>query len=141
VAVDRVVRAAGGLVWRRDGTGELEVVIVHRPQYDDWSFPKGKVKKGEDERHAALREVEEETSLRCSLGIEVGESRYVDARGRQKVARFWEMTPVRGTLAPANEIDDARWSGIEAAVGSLTYDRDRALLARLLELVASAVQR
>jgi 8-oxo-dGTP diphosphatase len=140
VVVGEVVRAAGGLVWRRNAAGELEVVIVHRPEYDDWSFPKGKVKKGEDERHAALREVEEETSLRCSLGRELGASLYVDSRGRQKVARFWEMTPVRGTLAPAHEVDDARWSGVDATFASLTYERDRAMLGRLVELVASAVE-
>lgn len=139
MAVDGVVRAAGGVVWRRDAAGELQVVLVHRPAYDDWSFPKGKVKRGEDDRNAALREVEEETSLRCSLGFELGASRYTDASGRPKIARFWAMTPVGGTLAPANEVDEVRWAGVDAALASLTYERDRALLDRLLELVASVV--
>jgi 8-oxo-dGTP diphosphatase len=140
VALDPVVRAAGGLVWRRDAGGALEVVLVHRPAYDDWSFPKGKVKRDESDREAALREVEEETGLSCSLGAEVGESRYVDARGRPKVARFWAMTPVGGTLAPTHEVDEARWFEVEEAFGSLTYDRDRTILGHLLQLGVGAVQ-
>jgi 8-oxo-dGTP diphosphatase len=112
---------------------------VHRPAYDDWSFPKGKVKRGESDREAALREVEEETGLRCSLGAEVGETRYVDARGRPKLARFWAMTPAAGTLAPTEEVDEARWCDVQTAFGSLTYDRDRTMLGRLLDLVTNAV--
>ena len=112
---------------------------MHRPAYDDWSFPKGKVKGGESDREAALREVEEETGLRCSLGAEVGETRYVDARGRPKLARFWAMTTVAGALAPTREVDEARWCDVQTAFGSLTYDRDCTMLDRLLELVMSAV--
>src|SRR3954470_19701929 len=63
-----VVRAAGGIVWRRDERGAIELVIVHRPRYDDWSLPKGKLERGETEEQGALREVAEETGLRCKLG-------------------------------------------------------------------------
>lgn len=123
-----VVRAAGGLVTRRSSSGGLEVVVVHRVSYGDWTFPKGKLHEGETEEEAALREVEEETSLRCRLERELGSTRYQDGRGRPKVVTYWEMTPVAGELAPTNEIDGARWSSLEEARGLLTYDRDVGLL-------------
>jgi 8-oxo-dGTP diphosphatase len=132
--VDRegdVVRAAGGVVLRRGPAGKLETVLVHRPAYDDWTLPKGKLLKGETEEDAAVREVEEETGLRCELGRELGTTAYRDAQGRQKTARYWEMTPIRGKLAPTNEVDDARWVGVENAADLLTYARDRELLAKL----------
>ena len=129
-----VVRAAGGLVRRRAGEGKVEVVLVHRPAYDDWSLPKGKLLRGESETQAALREVEEETGLRCRLEREIGVSSYRDGRDRPKTVRYWEMTPVAGTLQPAHEIDDARWVPLEEAVNVLSYDRDRELLARFIEL-------
>jgi 8-oxo-dGTP pyrophosphatase MutT (NUDIX family) len=122
------VRAGGGVVWRRGEDGRVEIVLVHRPAYDDWSFPKGKVDGGESEADAAVREVEEETGLHCRLGREVGTSSYRDARGRPKTVRYWEMTPIGGELAPAHEIDRARWVALEEAPGALTYDRDRRLL-------------
>jgi 8-oxo-dGTP diphosphatase len=99
-----------------------------RPAYDDWSFPKGKLHHGESEPDAALREVEEETGLRCRLTREVGITAYRDSRGRSKTVRYWEMGPVGGMLAPANEIDDARWVALGDALGELTYARDRELL-------------
>jgi 8-oxo-dGTP diphosphatase len=123
-----VVRAAGGLVWRRAPDGALEVVLVHRLQYDDWSFPKGKLHDGEDEPAAALREVEEETGLRCQLGAELGTTRYVDSKGRTKTVRYFEMTPGDGRLAPAHEIDDARWVAAGEAPAVLSYARDFRLL-------------
>jgi 8-oxo-dGTP pyrophosphatase MutT (NUDIX family) len=125
---DGIVRAGGGLVWRRNDAGDVEVVLVHRPAYDDWSFPKGKLDAGETEEEAAVREVEEETGLRCRLGLEVGTSHYRDSRNRPKTVRYWQMTPVDGVLAPANEVDEARWVPLDAAPGLLTYDRDRRLL-------------
>ena len=124
-----VVRAAGGLVWRRNGSGDVELVLVHRPEYDDWSFPKGKLHEGETEPDAALREVEEETGLRCRLGPEQGTTSYRDRRNRRKVVRYWQMTPVDGEAAPANEVDDVRWLALDAAARLLSYDRDRRLLA------------
>lgn len=129
-----IVRAAGGLVCRT-GNGEVEVVLVHRPAYDDWAFPKGKLHPGESDEDAALREVEEETGLRCRLEVEVGTTRYHDSRGRAKIVRYWHMTPIGGTLAPANEVDDALWVGIEDAQSLLTYERDRDLLSRLEEVM------
>lgn len=125
-----VVRAAGGLVCRTEDSGQLELVLVHRPAYDDWTFPKGKLHAGESEQEAALREVEEETGLRCQLEREVGLSSYRDARRRTKTVRYWEMKPIGGVLAPANEIDDVRWVPLAEVPAVLTYRRDVEVLAR-----------
>ena len=121
------VRAAGGLVVR-EGTNGGEILVVHRPAYDDWSFPKGKLEPGEREEDAAIREVEEETGLRCRLEREIATTRYRDGRGRPKTVRYWLMTPEGGRLAAANEIDDARFVPVADAPGLLTYERDRELL-------------
>ena len=124
-----VVRAAGGLLLRRSPEGRVEVVVVHRPAYDDWTFPKGKLDEGETEADAALREVEEETGIRARLGRELTTTSYRDSRGRPKTVRYWEMTPVGGVLGPANEVDDARWVAVDEAARMLSYARDRELLA------------
>jgi len=129
--VSEAIRAAGGLVCRRNEQGTAEVLVVHRPAYDDWSFPKGKLEAGEDEEDAAIREVEEETGLRCRLDRELETARYRDARGRPKTVRYWLMTPVGGRLAAANEVDDARFVPVSEAAELLTYARDRALLGSL----------
>lgn len=131
--VTDAVRAAGGVVTRRSTAGGIDVVVVHRLSYGDWTFPKGKLHEGETEEEAALREVEEETSLRCRLERELGSTRYHDARGRPKTVRYWEMSLLEGELEAANEIDDARWSSIEEARTLLTYDRDVTLLDLLEE--------
>jgi 8-oxo-dGTP diphosphatase len=129
--VSEPVRAAGGLVSRRGADGAVEILLVHRPAYDDWTFPKGKLEAGEREEDAAVREVEEETGLRCRLERELATTRYRDARGRPKTVRYWLMTPVDGTLAAANEVDEARFVAVAVAHGLLTYERDRELLDRL----------
>ena len=123
-----VVRAAGGVVLRDTGVGE-HVLLVHRSRYDDWTFPKGKVEGDETDEACALREVWEETNLRCTLGWELPSVSYHDRRGRSKVVRYWAMTAVKGEAEPRNEIAAVRWLGIEAALSLLTYQRDRELLA------------
>lgn len=122
------VRAAGGLVRRRHEDGTDEILIVHRPRYDDWSFPKGKLEPGESDEEAAVREVEEETGLHCRLDREVATTRYRDARGRQKTVRYWSMTPIGGRLEPANEVDEVRFVTLAEARELLTYERDSGLL-------------
>jgi len=128
VVTKSIVRAGGGIVWRRGRGGGVEIVLVHRSGYDDWSFPKGKLQAGETEAQAALREVQEETGLWCRLGREVGTSAYRDPKRRPKTVRYWEMTPTAGTLRAANEIDDARWAPLGEAPRLLTHDHDRRLL-------------
>jgi 8-oxo-dGTP diphosphatase len=125
---DRQVRAAGG-VPVRDGATGAEVLVVHRPRYDDWTFPKGKREPGETDEECALREVFEETGLRCELGPELASTSYVDHRGRPKVVRYWRVRVVSGALAPDEEADEARWLPPAEAAALLTYERDRALLA------------
>jgi len=114
-----VVRASGGLVLR-DGN----VLLVHRPRYDDWSFPKGKAEPGESDEECALREVEEETGLRCSLGRELPSTSYTDPKGRPKVVRYWIMDVVGGELVFEHEVDEARWVSPEEAARLLSYPRD-----------------
>jgi 8-oxo-dGTP pyrophosphatase MutT (NUDIX family) len=129
--VTEQVRAAGGLVRRRREDGTEEILIVHRPAYDDWSFPKGKLEPREREDEAAIREVEEETGLRCRLDRELATTSYRDARGRPKTVRYWLMTPVGGRLEAANEVDEVRFVSAAEARALLTYARDAELLAML----------
>ena len=107
------------------------MLVVHRPQYDDWSFPKGKAEPGESDEACALREVEEETGLVCSLGEELPATEYTDSRGRAKRVRYWRMDPVGGELAFRHEVDDARWVTLDTARSLLSYRRDSELLAAL----------
>jgi 8-oxo-dGTP pyrophosphatase MutT (NUDIX family) len=123
---DEVVRAAGGVV-RRQG----EIAVVHRPRYDDWSLPKGKLDPGESLEDAALREVAEETGLRCRLGRHLGSTEYLDRKGRRKVVDYWEMEAEAGSFTPNDEVDEIRWLSSEAAEELLTYSFDRELLNRL----------
>ena len=125
------VVAAGGLVVRPGAEGP-EVLLVHRPRYDDWSFPKGKQDPGETDEETALREVTEETGLTCALGAYLGEIRYRDHRHRAKVVHYWRMEPTGGgSFEPDDEVDELRWCDPGAAAALLTYAHDRALLARL----------
>ena len=123
-----VVRAAGGIVVRPDEDAD-QVLLVHRPKYDDWSFPKGKLDDGEHEEAAALREVEEETGLRCRLDRHVGAVTYTDRMGRPKIVRYWTMTPLEGAFAPGDEVDAVRWLSAPDALALLSYVHDRDLLA------------
>jgi 8-oxo-dGTP pyrophosphatase MutT (NUDIX family) len=122
-----MVRAAGGVVVREDG-GAREVVVVHRPAYDDWTLPKGKARKGESDEDCAVREVQEETGLRCKRGRELASTSYLDSAGREKRVRYWLMRPADGTLRPSNEVDEARWVSFEEADRLLTYEHDRVVL-------------
>lgn len=121
------VRAAGGIVTRTSG-GTTEVVLVHRPAYDDWTLPKGKALAGERDEECALREVEEETGLRCELGESIDELEYLDNRGRRKTVKYFAMRPLGGPLQGQGEVDEARWVALDDALDELTYEHDRELL-------------
>jgi 8-oxo-dGTP pyrophosphatase MutT (NUDIX family) len=129
------VAAAGGLVTRPragDRTKGVEVLVVHRPKYDDWTFPKGKLEAGETDEEAAAREVREETGFDCTLGEEFATVRYVDGRGRPKRVRYWLMTVAGGfATIPNAEVDDLLWLAPGDASTLLTYERDQALARRL----------
>jgi 8-oxo-dGTP diphosphatase len=118
-----VIRAAGGVVAR-----EGEVLLVHRPKYDDWTFPKGKAEPDESDEECALREVREETGLICEAGRELPPVSYLDRYARPKRVRYWLMTPLGGSFTPTREIDRVEWLAREEAAGRLTYERDRDLL-------------
>jgi 8-oxo-dGTP diphosphatase len=133
VSATPTVRAAGGIV-HRTTNGEAEVLLVHRPRYDDWSLPKGKADPGESDEQTALREVEEETGLRCLLGERAGETRYRDSKGRDKVVHYWLMQPPDDAGAdgfvPNHEVDEVQWCTVADATTRLTYAHDRELLQR-----------
>jgi 8-oxo-dGTP diphosphatase len=123
--VSERVRAAGGVVLR-DG----RVLVVHRPKYGDWTLPKGKLEPGESWEEGAAREVSEETGLRCDVGPEVGRTRYLDGRGRDKEVRYYHMSTIDEPRAQ-NEVDEVRWVPLDEVGSVLTYERDRALVNRL----------
>jgi 8-oxo-dGTP pyrophosphatase MutT (NUDIX family) len=130
-----VVQAAGGVVWRRSPSGAIEILLVHRPRYDDWTVPKGKLEPGEDHAAAALREVAEETGLRCALGPELVSTSYRDRRDRPKQVRYWAMTQVDGAFEPNDEVDEVRWLPVDAARPLLSYPRDESVLTALAQAV------
>jgi 8-oxo-dGTP diphosphatase len=117
--VSERVEAAGGVVVR-DG----EVALVHRPRYDDWTLPKGKLDRGESFEEAALREVQEETGLHVRLVRELPAAEY-EVRGRPKLVRYWLMdVEHEGPFLPNDETDQLRWLAPDEALRLLTYDRD-----------------
>jgi 8-oxo-dGTP pyrophosphatase MutT (NUDIX family) len=137
VTASNLVLAAGGVVWRRSD-GRIEVVMVHRPRYDDWTFPKGKLDVGETDEEAAIREVREEASLTVRLGQELPSTTYLDKSGKHKRVRYWAMTVAdSGEPSGANEVDEARWVDLDEARSLLTYPRDIELVDALAGAVAS----
>lgn len=129
------VTAAGCIVWRPaagDADGGIELAVVHRPKYDDWSLPKGKHEPGETDEECARREVEEETGLTGALGGEVGITRYRDGKGRDKIVHYLELGEPSGTFVPNREVDEVRWLGPDDAVDLLTYHYDAAIVRTFL---------
>jgi 8-oxo-dGTP pyrophosphatase MutT (NUDIX family) len=125
------VRAAGGVVWRKPVDGDVEILLVHRPKYGDWTLPKGKAEPDETDEDCALREVHEETGLRCRLGPELPSTSYRDRFDRPKVVRYWAMEPLEGHFEPSDEVDSVEWLRREEVTGRLTYERDRPVVAAL----------
>lgn len=117
------VEAAGGLVVQ-DG----RLAVVHRPRYDDWTLPKGKLDPGETFEQAAVREVLEETGLECRITGEAGQASYEDNRGRPKIVRYFRMEVLGGAFAVNDEVDELRWLSPDEARAVLTYERDRELI-------------
>lgn len=124
--VARTIEAAGGVV-EQDGL----IAVVHRPRYDDWSLPKGKLDKNESAERAALREVQEETGLSCQLIEELDPVSYTDNRGRPKNVRYWRMKVLSGDFEVNDEVDELRWLAKADALELLSYEHDRELVAAL----------
>ncbi|MGC0331060.1 8-oxo-dGTP diphosphatase [Streptomyces sp. SAI-170] len=130
-----VVLAAGCVLWRRSpADGELEICLVHRPKYDDWSHPKGKLKRGEDALAGALREVVEETGCTARPGTELAPVHYL-AGDRPKQVRYWAAEATGGGFVPTNEVDRILWLRPDTARRRLTQPRDRELVTELLRAV------
>ncbi|MFF3565226.1 NUDIX hydrolase [Streptomyces sp. NPDC002574] len=133
---DTPILAAGAVLWRRSPfDGGLEIALVHRPKYDDWSLPKGKLKRGETAVDGARREVKEETGLDCVLGLPLPSSMYVVA-GRPKVVRYWAARAGLGAFVPNREVDRMVWLPPVAARHRLTHERDRPVVDAFLRTPA-----
>jgi 8-oxo-(d)GTP phosphatase len=133
----RPIRAAGGVLWRptSDNDGQVEVAVIHRPRYDDWSLPKGKLAPGESTIDGAVREVLEETGFRVRVGRPLGEVRYTKSSGgsvRPKVVRYWAMEAEGGSFSPGREVDELRWLDIDSARKLLTRELDVKVLDRFV---------
>ena len=134
------VRAAGGVLARasvgdQSDQGSIEVVIVHRPRYDDWTFPKGKAEDGETDEQTALREVHEETGFLCELGEELPSVTYRDHKGRSKIVRYWVMNVRSGSFVANDEVDCLEWVTPIAAGERLTYDHDVDVLSAFVSML------
>jgi 8-oxo-dGTP diphosphatase len=127
------VRAAGGVVVRDGTQGRPEILLIHRPKYSDWSFPKGKLMDGETDEECALREVFEETGFICATHHELTSTSYVDRKGRPKVVRYWAMSLLGGSFSPNSEVDEILWTTLDEAGARLSYRHDRALLKEIAE--------
>jgi 8-oxo-dGTP diphosphatase len=125
-----LVPAAGGVVWRPRPDGGLETAVVHRPKYDDWSLPKGKLDAGECALVAAVREVDEETGLQVAVGRRSVQTRYVH-RGAPKRVDYWVMQTVGGAFTANDEVDELCWAPPAAAAALLSHEHDRAVVADL----------
>jgi 8-oxo-dGTP diphosphatase len=131
VGLNRIVRAAGAVVWRRGPNG-VEILLIHRPRYGDWSFPKGKVKTGESDEEGALRELEEEVGIGGTLGPELARTSYRDGKGRKKTVRYWAVALPEGASPIAGDgVDDLRWLPLNEAADVLSWARDRTVLESL----------
>ncbi|WP_127782678.1 NUDIX hydrolase [Rhodococcus sp. X156] len=132
MSVEEPIRAAGAVVWRRDPGGALEVAVVHRPRYDDWSLPKGKLDPGEHATTAAVREVAEETGLRVALGRYVGTISY-RTDGRPKVVTYWAARVLGGQFQVNDEVDELRWLSLPHARRLASYSFDARVLDQFAE--------
>jgi len=130
------VVAAGGVLWRPGPDDRPEMALVHRPRYDDWSLPKGKLERGETAPVAAVREIGEETGFSVQLGHQLGEVYYQVPEGR-KVVHWWSARAVSGAFSPGSEVDELRWLAPEAARQLLSYPHEREVLDRFLQLSPS----
>ena len=134
---DIEVWAAGGAVWRTVD-GQVELLLVRRESHEDWTMPKGKLDDGETLGACALREVEEETGLRCLRGDRLSLVAYTDGRGRSKAVVYWMMTAIEGAFAPSAEIDAVGWFDLASARAILSYRRDVVLVDEIERAIKSS---
>jgi 8-oxo-(d)GTP phosphatase len=124
------ILAAGAVLWRFvEGSSDIEVALIHRPRYNDWSLPKGKLNSGETEPAAAVREVHEETGQHSHLGRALGVVRYPVLQGIKRV-RYWASHAIGGEFAANDEVDEMLWTTLSDAIGKVSYPHDRKILRR-----------
>ncbi|MFC7218674.1 NUDIX hydrolase [Streptomyces polyrhachis] len=135
MADGQAIRAAGCVLWRPAAVGRgIEIALVHRPRYDDWSHPKGRLKHGEEPLAAAVREVEEETGYQCQPGVRLP-SAFYEVAGRPKTVQYWEAEALRGRFRPNDEVDHLIWLPPEMARRRLGQERDRELVDEALAVL------
>jgi 8-oxo-dGTP diphosphatase len=124
------VHAAGAVLWRPDPeSGEAQIALIHRPRYDDWSLPKGKIDPGETEPVAAVREIHEETGQRAYLGRRLCRITYPIPVGT-KIVQYWAARGLGGDFVPSREVDQLLWLPVGEAAQRLTYPHDRKVTSR-----------
>lgn len=123
------VLAAGAVLWQPDESGDPQIALIHRPRYDDWSLPKGKLDRGETEPVAAVREIFEETGQHAVLGRRLVNIDYL-IPGGSKIVHYWAARGQGGEFVPSKEVDQLQWLPIAEATRQLTYPHDRKVLRR-----------
>lgn len=121
------IAAAGGIVWRDGADDGPRIAVVHRPHYDDWTLPKGKLDKGETELACAVREIAEEIGAQAVVQRRIGRVHY-RVGGAEKTVAYWTMRYVGGEFTVNDEVDELRWMGVEAARELLSFDTDRSVV-------------
>ena len=140
-APNDLIRAAGGIVIRTVAGGRVEVACIYRESRGDWTFPKGKLDPGETFEEGALREVLEETGMKCRVVRFAGTTNYTHRKGKPKIVAYFVMAVQEGDFTPNDEVDELVWLPLESVHAHLTWDRDRELfefVAQLPELRANA---
>jgi 8-oxo-dGTP pyrophosphatase MutT (NUDIX family) len=137
--MEQIIKAAGAIVFHHPNNSDIEIVVIHRPRYDDWSFPKGKTDPFETDQEAALREVKEETGLDCEIVTFLGAVNYFDRSGRPKEVKYFVMKEKfshnpkpEPSFEAFGEVDLVHWVTPEEAKSLLSYQRDRELLTSFL---------
>jgi len=133
-APNDLIRAAGGIVFRSTSTGRVEVACIYREARGDWTFPKGKLDKKESFEEAALREVWEETGMKCSIISFAGTTNYTHRKGKAKIVAYYLMTPHEGEFEANDEVDELVWLPVDQVRSHLTWDRDKELFDRVLTM-------
>jgi 8-oxo-dGTP diphosphatase len=129
-----VIRAAGALLWREIAAGEIEIALVHRPRYDDWSLPKGKIDEDETALACAYREVFEETGIKARFTRQLGSVEYED-NGAQKRVKYWVAQALGASVFVANEeVDQLRWLKPTDSIELATHQSDKEMIERFLEI-------
>jgi 8-oxo-(d)GTP phosphatase len=126
-----VIRAAGALLWRENSELKIEIALIHRPRYGDWSLPKGKIEEGESSLRCAFREVIEETGITPQFGRELGSVEYKEPAGLKRV-KYWAAKALTDEFLPNEEVDEIKWLDPDDALARATHESDRTIINNFL---------